>query len=347
MQHNASMAWLKQKRLAITAAWVSALDRLRTLPKSARYIVVTSPILGVALFVGGLYADHFGWSSNHSYITNTLSSLTGFCIGLPFVILILEDIGAASETARKEQYVKRLTASHWRKLDQAVRIYAERDEEIFNEIKLIPEKLVMDLNKVYDNYLFARRGPADYDLRFELWTKQFTDAAEKVSQASDEYALLRSRIGADVGAWESLQVSWINIDGPIKDRRRDLLLPLLSPTQSNIVEWAFRKGDLRPAFSEGIEILRDIQEWLLDGAQNAQTYIKQPGNRYLQLIGDYVMGVSPGKDYLALRLGSGRMAEAFIQFAVLKWVIDGIDLQDFQINPPEPPLDVRPWQLTG
>jgi hypothetical protein len=328
---------------AVVAARIAVADRLRILPAAARLLVTVPPFLGIAFFVIGLNADYFGWSSSHSYVTNTLSSLTGFCFGLPFVVLVLEEVGVASDTARKEQRAKRLTASHWRKLEYAVQTYAERDLDIMRQVRHLPERLMAELNRVYDDYLFARRGPADEQQRLQLWTNQFADAAEIVSQALDECARLSSIIGDGEDAWASVQVSWTNLDGVIKGQRRELLLPWLPPTQSRVVEWAFEKGNLRKSFADGFQLLEHLREWLLDSVQNAPAYIKM-SHRYLELIGDNVMCIPPGEEYLALEGWSKRMSLAFIQFEVMTWMTSGIDLQDFEIRPPQPPVDDRPWQ---
>jgi hypothetical protein len=112
-------SWLEQR------GWPRRLRGLRSGWKDTspglRSLGVVMWVTGVVLVVSGWIADSRGFWSDRPFLTNLASSLTGAVFGIPFVLVIFQQITTAQTQSKEATDTRRLAARVSRQMLDAAR----------------------------------------------------------------------------------------------------------------------------------------------------------------------------------------------------------------------------------
>ncbi|WP_433444534.1 hypothetical protein [Nonomuraea sp. CA-141351] len=120
---------IKEKAYTAGRAWKEAGPALRITAK------VMWP-LGVALAALGILGDLNGWWTDRSFLTNLLSSLTGVLFGIPFALIVLQQVAAHQAEQMERTVFKRLARREFSSITEALdRLYVRDDESRLQQLE--------------------------------------------------------------------------------------------------------------------------------------------------------------------------------------------------------------------
>ncbi|MGZ0145294.1 hypothetical protein [Rhodococcus qingshengii] len=224
-------------------------------PKFVRVLFSVLIILGIAVAITGLIADHTGFWGRHSFLLNLTTSLVGFCIGVPIALVVLSAISSQREQKAEVRKVQALTESAWTEFDEGLRAYC---------LPEITAAISDNLTDVFSTYTRITDQILDYAGGSGIGSSLRVAGGNPAEFAAlrDEVRLAAKQLQAMINAirfslpmkrdiqlrWSHVRARWRVLDTTVQTRRREFNLPWLD-AQTNAIFEDLLSSDTHPLSS--------------------------------------------------------------------------------------------------
>lgn len=224
-------------------------------PKFVRLLFVVLIVIGVAVAILGLVADHSAFWNGHSFLLNLTTSLVGFCIGVPIALVVLSAISSQRDQTADKRKVQALTESAWAEFDEGLRAYclpeitaaiSDNLTQVFSTYTQISDRILNYVGGVGRGAILPAVGgnPAE----FAALKDEMNLAAEQL-QVMINAIRFSIPMARDVQLrWSHVRARWRVLDATVQTRRRELNLPWLD-AQTNAIFEDLLSGETHPLSS--------------------------------------------------------------------------------------------------
>jgi hypothetical protein len=151
---------------------------------------------------------HYGaeWLRNHAYIPNILAGITGFLVGVPIALVVLETVIGKREDKVEVDKAKRVSAAAWHDFHSAVTEFANADRRhaLLNDAHI-------NVYPIYEeifNRLRAYRGDEPFVAPTQ---EQYDELIEYLKAREVKFKAEIDSVTTKVGEIDALQKSWSRV----------------------------------------------------------------------------------------------------------------------------------------
>lgn len=192
------------------------------------FVSLTLTDLGIG-FTRPHWVTHYGaeWLRNHAYIPNILAGFTGFLVGVPIALVVLETVTGTREDKVEVDKAKRVSAAAWHDFRSAAMEFANADRRhaLLNDapINIYPiyEEILEQLRAYRGEEPFVAPTREQYD---SLMT-YLKDKEVKFKSEIDSVTRKVGDIDELLKSWSRVLSTWSVLNTYVRSRRIELDRP--------------------------------------------------------------------------------------------------------------------------